>query len=39
MYGSVWYTSYGNDIRKVLRMFIFESFVGKAKFCEPVTKL
>ena len=37
--GSIWYTSYWNEMKKVFWMFIFENFIKETKFSAPTTKL
>ena len=37
--GSIWYTSYMNEMEKALWMFIFKNFINEAKFPVPTTKL
>ena len=38
-FGSIWCTSYRNQMKKVFWMFIFENFVKETKFSVPTTKL
>ena len=34
-YGSIWWTSYRNEMKKVFWMFIFENLIKKTKFSVP----